>query len=153
MSGEPAITICGTAGGDAEMRFLPSGAGLCSWSMAVTPRVKQGDTWTDGETVWYRCTAWRQLGESAAESIVKGMRLLVHGRLRVRGFEKDGQARTSLEIDVEHVGAEMRYATVKATKVSRGSESRSGSAGPSDDPWGQAPPSAPAGGYPDEPPF
>lgn len=132
MSGEPFITVCGTAGGDAEMRFLPSGVGLCSWSMAVTPRVKQGDTWSDGETVWYRCTAWRQLGESAAESVVKGMRLLVHGKLKVRTFEKDGQARTSLEIDVEHVGAEMRYATVKAHKVARSAGDTSGG---SADPW------------------
>lgn len=139
MSGEPTITICGTAGGDAELKYLPSGASLASWSMAVTPRIKQGDQWTDGETVWYRCTAWRQLAETAAESITKGMRLLVHGRLKVRTYESNaGEKRTSIEVDVEHVGAEMRYATVTATKVARGSEGGSRTA-PSEDPWSSSP--------------
>ncbi len=147
MSGEPTITICGSAGGNAELKFLPSGAAVCEWSMAVTPRVKQGDSWVDGETVWYRCAAWRQLGESAAESITKGMRLLVHGRLKPRTYETNGEKRVSLDVDVEHVAAEMRYATVKATKVERSSDAGSrahGSSGtssaPSEDPWGDVPP-------------
>lgn len=141
MAGEPLVTICGSAGGDAELKFLPSGAAVCEWSMAVTPRVKVGETWQDAETVWYRCAAWRQLGESAAESITKGMRLLVHGRLKVRTYEHQGQTRTSLEIDVEHVGAEMRYASVTARRVERHpGEDRSPqpafSGGASSDPWG-----------------
>lgn len=153
MSGEPIVTLCGSAGGDAQLKFLPSGVAVAEWSMAVTPRVKQGDSWVDGETVWYRCQAWRQLGEQAAESIVKGMRLLVYGRLQVRTFtDREGKARTSLEVDVEHVGAEMRYATVKATKVSRGNEGgqahgRSGSSSAGADPWADVPPPE------EEPPF
>lgn len=154
MSGEPLVTLCGTAGGDAQLRFTPSGAAVAEFSIAVTPRVKQGDIWSDGETVWYRCQAWRQLGEQVAESVVKGMRLLVHGKLKPRTFEdkNGGGTRTSLEIEVEHVGAEMRYATVKATKVQRGSEG-GGRSAPADDPWGSAP--APAGQeFADtEPPF
>lgn len=139
MSGEPLVTLVGTAGGEAQLRYTASGAAVCSWSMAVTPRVKQGDGWVDGDTTWYRCSAWRQLGESAAESIVKGMRLVVVGRLRVRGYEKDGVQRTSVEVDVEHVGAEMRYATVTAVKAQRSGGRQEHRSGPSDDPWTGAP--------------
>lgn len=138
MSGEPLVTLCGSAGGDATLRFLGSGAAVAEWSLAVTPRVKKGDEWVDDDTVWYRCQAWRQLGEQASESITKGMRLLVHGRLKVRTWEKDGATRTSLEVDVEHVGAEMRYANVKAVKVSRdnGAAARGGSSSAAaGDPW------------------
>lgn len=143
MAGEPTVTICGSAGDDAQLKFLPSGLAVAEWSMAVTPRVKVNDQWQDAETVWYRCSAWRQLGESAAESITKGMRLLVHGRLKVRTYEHQGATRTSLEIEVEHVGAEMRYASVSARKVERhpgedrSSQQPAYSGGaPSSDPWG-----------------
>lgn len=142
MSGEPLVTLVGTAGGEAQLRYTASGAAVCSWSMAVTPRVKQGDGWVDGDTTWYRCSAWRQLGESAAESIVKGMRLVVHGRLRVRIYDKDGVQRTSVEVDVEHVGADMRYATVTAQKAQRSSGQGQQSGG-SDDPWNAGPASQP----------
>lgn len=136
MAGEPLITICGSAGADAELKFLASGVALCTWSMAVTPRVKQGDTWVDGETVWYRCQAWRQFGEQVCESVKRGMRLLVHGRLVVRTYEHNGEKRTSLEIDVEHVGAEMRYAVVSAKKAERsGGGSFSPPVGGGGDPW------------------
>lgn len=144
MAGEPTITICGNATGDAELKFLGSGAALCSWTVACTPRVKKGDEWADSDTVFYRCTAWRQLAESAAETITRGMRVLVHGRLKVRPYEKDGEKRLSVEIDVEHVGPELRYATASVKKVGRSSE-----APPADDPWG----SAPAPGGDSEPPF
>ncbi len=144
MSGEPILSVCGNATSDAELKFLSSGAAVCSWTLACTPRVKKGEEWTDGETVFYRCSAWRQQAENCAEVITKGIRLLVHGRLKVRSYEKDGQKRQSIEIDVEHVGVELRYATATVNKVGRRSE-----APPADDPWGSAP--APATG--DEPPF
>lgn len=139
MSGEPYVTVVGNATADGELRFLPSGVALCRWTLASTPRVKDGNEWKDGETVFYSCSAWRQLGESAAESIVKGMRLVVHGRLRVRTYEKDGVQRTSVEVDVEHVGAEMRYATVTAQKAQRSSGGQRQPSGSSEDPWQSAP--------------
>ena len=145
MSGEPIVTLCGSAGGDAELKFLGSGVAVASWSLAVTPRIKKGDEWADDETVWYRCQAWRQLGEQASESIVKGMRLLVHGRLKVRTYQKDGQTRTALEVDVEHVGAEMRHSVVTAVKAQRSSSGggfsppAGGTAGAGVDPWASSP--------------
>lgn len=148
MSGEPLVLLVGNATADSELRYTAGGDAVCSWSLAVTPRVKRDGAWTDGETAYYRCTAWKQLGESAAESVTRGMRLLVHGRLKVRTYEKDGQTRTSLDVEVEHVGAEMRYAVVSAKKAERRSE-RSAEA-PADDPWGSAP--APAAND-DQPPF
>jgi single-strand DNA-binding protein len=145
MSGEPVTTLCGNLAKDPELRFLPSGVAVCNFVVASTPRVKDGDAWVDGETMWVRCAVWRQQAENVAESLIRGSRVLVHGRLKVRSYTKDDQTRTSIEMDVEHVGPELRYATAKVNKVGRGSE---GSA-PADDPWGSAP--APATG--DEPPF
>lgn len=149
MAGEPDLVICGNATADAELKYLPSGVALCSWTVASTPRVKDRDSWRDGETVFYRCTAWRQLAESAAETITRGMRLLVHGKLKVRSYEKDGEKRTSIEIDVENVGPELRYATASVKKVGRSSE-QTGS--PADDPWGSAPAASQQAGD-DSPPF
>lgn len=145
MAGEPLLVVVGSVGADAELKFLPSGAACCTWSLAHTPRIKQGDSWVDGETVWIRCTAWRQLGESAAEQVKRGMRLIVHGRLKVRTFEHQGEKRTSVELDVEDVGADMRYATVTARRVERHpGEDRSANrepaySSPASDPWGAGP--------------
>jgi single-strand DNA-binding protein len=137
MAGEPYITIVGNATADAELRFTPSGAAVCSFSVAQTPRVKQGDSWVDGEPTYYRCSAWRQLGESAAETITRGMRLIVHGRVSSRSYEKDGVKRTSLEVDVEAVGPELRYAIATVKKAERGSAKPAGQ--PGGDPWPTAP--------------
>jgi single-strand DNA-binding protein len=135
MANEPLVLLVGNATANSELRYVPSGSAVCSWTLAVTPRVKQGDTWTDGEPVYYRCSAWKQLGESAAESVVRGMRLVVWGRLKVRTYEKDGVTRTSLDVEVEHVGAEMRYAVVTAKKAERTSTP----APAEPDPWGSSP--------------
>lgn len=145
MANEPVITICGNATGDAELKFLPSGAAVASWTIASTPRVKRGDTWEDGETVFYRCSVWRQMAENAAETITRGMRLVVSGRFKVRTWEKDGEKRTSLEIDVEHVGPDLRYATATVKKADRSSEKPASA--PIEDPWASVPPPA------EEPPF
>lgn len=147
MANEPLITLCGNATADAELKYGASGVARATWTVAVTPRVKQNDAWVDGETAFYRCTAWRQLAEQAGESITRGMRLLVQGRLVPRSYEKDGEKRMSLDLEVDNVGAEMRYATIKATKAERsdggsrphGSSGTSGSA-PAGDPWGNVPP-------------
>lgn len=147
MAGEPVTTLCGNVAKEPELRFIASGAAVCNFVLACTPRVKDGDSWTDGETMWVRCAVWRQQAENVAETIVKGTRVLVHGRLKVRSYEAEGQKRTSIEMDVEHVGVELRYATAKVNKVGRSSDQDRSA--PADDPWGSAP-AAPSG---DEPPF
>lgn len=147
MSGEGTIVLCGNATGDAELKYGASGTARCTWTLAVTPRIKQNETWIDGETAFYRCTAWRQLAEQAGESITRGMRLLVVGRLSPRPFETNGEKRISLDVEVEHVGAEMRYSVVKATKAERSNRGgdfsppvgSSGSGGAGADPWASSP--------------
>lgn len=142
MAGEPTVTLVGNVANDPDLRFVSSGSAVCNFTLAATPRVKQGDQWVDGETMWVRCAVWRQPAENVAESIEKGMRVLVHGRLKVRSWEKDGEKRTGIEMDVEHIGPELRYATAKVAKVQRGAGDTSGG---SPDPW-TGPPA-------DEPPF
>lgn len=146
MAGEPNITVVGNATADAELRFLPSGVAVANFTVACTPRNKVGDNqWEDGETVFYRCTVWRDMAENVAESVKRGMRLVVTGRFKVRGYEKDGQQRQSLEIDVDEVGAAMRYASVSAVKAER---QAAGQAPPAHDPWATPAPQqqqAPAG--------
>lgn len=158
MSNEPIITIVGNACGDAELRYTASGVAVCGWTVAVTPRVKRNGEWTDGEPTYYRCTAWERLAEPCAETITKGMRLLVQGRLTTRTFEtREGEKRLSVELAVDAVGPDLRYATAKVQKLERRSQSsahgRSGtsSSAPADDPWSSVPPAdAPMDS---EPPF
>jgi single-strand DNA-binding protein len=145
MANEPVVTLIGNCAGEPELRFLPSGVAVCNFTVASTPRVKQGDQWADGETMWVRCAAWRELGEHTAESLVKGTRVLVQGRLRVRSYDKDGEKRTSIEMDVYAVGPELRYATAKVSKAERSGAARQQQAAAVDDPWAAAPG--------DEPPF
>lgn len=143
MSGEPLITVVGNATSDAELRYTPSGAALAAFTVAVTPRIKRGEEWVDGDTAFFRCTAWREMAESAGESITKGMRLIVHGRFKTRQYEKDGQTRTSVEIEVDEVGPSLRYATAKVQKMTRSSDNRSAPKGGSDgDPWSSAAPAS-----------
>ncbi len=149
MSGEPLITVIGNATADAQLRYTPSGAGVCSFTVASTPRTKRGDEWVDGTPTFYRCSAWRQLAEGCAETITRGMRLVVHGRLTTREYEKDGVTKMSVELDVEAVGPDLRYATAKVQKANRSDgggsapHGRSGSGGgvPAEDPWASVPPS------------
>ena len=150
MSGEPLMTIVGNATGDAELRYTPSGAAVAAFNVAVTPRVKKGDAWEDGQTTFFRCTAWREMAESCAESITKGMRLIVHGRFKTREYEKDGQTRNSIEIEVDEVGPSLRYATARVQKMQRSG----GGHPPADDPWSSAVPAGSAGSSAQsEPPF
>lgn len=141
MSGEPIVTIVGNATADATLRYTGAGAAVASFTVAQTPRVKRGDEFVDGTTTFYRCSAWRQLAEGCAETITRGMRLVVHGRLSTREYEKDGQTRMSVELDVEAVGPDLRYASAKVQKAAGrsdggGGSSRGGSQGRQDDPWG-----------------
>jgi single-strand DNA-binding protein len=150
------MTIVGSAGSDAKLEFTPSGVAKATVNVAVTPRTKRGEEWVDGETNWYRCTAWRGMAEQVAETVTKGMRLIVHGRFKARSWEKDGQPRTSLEIDVEEIGPSLRYATARIQKMERssvGGASGGSSAASGDDPWSSSKPAGGKSGFDDTPPF
>lgn len=144
MSGETLITVCGNVVADPELRFTPAGAAVASFTIASTPRTfdKASNEWRDGESLFLRCSVWRQQAENVAESLVKGTRIIVAGRLKQRSFEtKEGEKRTVIELDVEEVGPSLRNATVKVNRTARAS-----SAAQAADPWAAAPanPSEPA---------
>lgn len=150
---EPTITLIGNATGDAELRFTPSGAAVANLSMAVNPRDKQGEQWVDGEPNFYRVAAWKDLAENVAESVRRGDRIIVVGRLRQREYEHNGEKRTSLDVTADHVGLDLRFATARATKAQRG---QAGQRQPQNSAWGQQQPaqSDPWGGAGDaQPPF
>jgi single-strand DNA-binding protein len=151
MAGETTITLVGNLTADPELRFTPSGAAVANFTVASTPRTfdRQTNEWRDGEAMFLNCAVWRQAAENVAESLQKGMRVIVQGRLRSRSYEtRDGERRTVFEIDVDEIGPALRYATAKVTRNASGSN-QGGSARPSagslgDDPWASGTP-APAG--------
>jgi single-strand DNA-binding protein len=172
MAGETVITVIGNLTADPELRFTPSGAAVANFTVASTPRTldRQSGEWKDGEALFLRCNIWRQAAENTAESLTRGMRVIVTGRLRQRSFEtREGEKRTVMELEVDEVGPSLRYATAKVNKAARqggasgsgGYGSSGGSAGgSSDDPWSSAPQAgarAASGngtsGFDDEPPF
>jgi single-strand DNA-binding protein len=182
-SGDTVITLVGNLVGDPELRFTPSGNAVATFRVASTPRYldRQTNEWKDGESLFLTCNVWRQAAENVAESLQRGMRVLVQGRLKQRSYEtKEGEKRTVFEVEVDDVGPSLRNATAKVSKTSRsgggfgGGGPAGGGAGgfggqPADDPWATpAPQGAPAGswggagasgggpdssGYSDEPPF
>ena len=147
MVGEPQITLVGNMVADPELRFTPSGVAAASIRIAVTPRNRDNASgeWKDSETVWLSGTVWRQYAENVAESLRKGMRVIVIGRLKQRSYEtREGEKRTVYEVDIDDIGPALRYATASIQRTSRGSSADAGAApAPSGggDPWG-----APAGG-------
>jgi single-strand DNA-binding protein len=159
MAGDTTITVIGNLTADPELRFTPSGAAVANFTVASTPRTfdRASGEWKDGEALFLRCNIWRQAAENVAESLTRGMRVVVSGRLRQRSFDtREGEKRTVMELEVDEIGPSLRYATAKVNKVSRGSGSggygSSGAPTPADDPWGSAPPAG-SGGFSDEPPF
>src|SRR6201991_5121886 len=123
MAGETVITVVGNLTGDPELRFTPSGAAVASFTVASTPRTLDRATneWKDGEALFLRCSIWRQAAEHVAESLQKGARVIVQGRLKQRSFEtREGEKRTVIELDVDEIGPSRRYATAKVAKASRG---------------------------------
>lgn len=122
MAGETPITICGNLTADPELRFTASGAAVASFTVASTPRSfdKDKGEYVDGEALFLRCSAWKQHAENVAESLRRGHRVVVHGRLKQRSFEKDGQKRTVIELDVDEIGPALKYATAVVTKTSGG---------------------------------
>lgn len=154
MSGETVVTVVGNLTADPELTFIASGAAVVNFTVASTPRNfdrKTGD-WKDGETLFLRCTAWRQYAENVAESLTRGTRVLVQGRLVQRSFEtQDGTKRTVIELQVDEVGPSLRYATAKVNKVSRSSEASTSVNGAGPGAWLPAPSAVDA--EPTEPPF
>ena len=144
------ITVIGNLTADPELRFTPSGAPVANFTVASTPRSfdKQRNEWVDGEALFMRCAVWKDAAEHATESLKKGMRVIVQGKLKQRSWEKDGERRTAVELLVEEVGPSLRYATAQVTKAQRGQGGgygqQSGGYGqqrqaPADDPWNSAP--------------
>ena len=166
MAGETTITVVGNLTADPELRFTQAGAAVASFTVASTPRTfdRASGEWKDGEALFLRCSIWRQAAENVAESLTRGMRVIVQGRLRQRTFDtKEGEKRTVIEMEVDEVGPSLRYATAKVNKASRGSGGGGGGFGgggaaPADDPWGSAPAVSSGGGgggggFAEEPPF
>ena len=122
MANETITTIVGNLTADPELRFTPNGVAVANFTVASTPRAfhRQSGEWRDGDALFMRCTAWRDPAEHIAESLTRGDRVVVQGRLRQRSFEtRDGDKRTVVELDVDDIGPSLRYATVKVTKASR----------------------------------
>ncbi len=176
MAGDTTITVVGNLTADPELRFTPSGAAVANFTVASTPRIfdRQSSEWKDGEALFLRCSIWREAAENVAESLTRGSRVIVTGRLKQRSFEtREGEKRTVFEVEVDEIGPSLRYATAKVNKASRsggggggfGSGSRQApapapasapaeaSGGSGEDPWGSAPASGSFGGGDDEPPF
>ena len=173
MAGDTTITVVGNLTADPELRFTPSGAAVANFTVASTPRIydRQSSEWKDGEALFLRCNIWREAAENVAESLTRGSRVIVTGRLKQRSYEtREGEKRTVVEVEVEEIGPSLKYATAKVNKASRGGGSGGfgggggapaggGGGGPrgggesQDDPWGNAPASGSFGGNDDEPPF
>lgn len=146
------VTIAGNLTRDPELRFTPSGDPVVNLSVAVTPRVKKGDEWADGETAFYNVAAWRKEAENVAESLHKGDRVIVTGTLRVRAYETDGMKRTSMEVDADEVGASLAWATAAITRNLKAANGQGGASAPAAAPAAGAPAAAaaaPVAGPPD----
>jgi single-strand DNA-binding protein len=123
MAGETTITLVGNLTADPELRFTPSGAAVANFTVASTPRTfdRQTNEWRDGDAMFLNCAVWRQAAENVAESLQKGMRVIVQGRLKSRSYEtREGEKRTVFEIDVDEIGPALRYATAKVSRTSSG---------------------------------
>ncbi|MFC8599035.1 MULTISPECIES: single-stranded DNA-binding protein [unclassified Isoptericola] len=183
MAGETVITVVGNLVADPELRFTPSGAAVANFRIASTPRTfdRQTNEWKDGEALFLACSVWREAAENVAETLTKGMRVIVQGRLTQRSYEtREGEKRTVVELQVDEVGPSLRYASAKVTRAQRsgggggfgggGGNQGGGYGGPqgggqpgggfgssgggqSNDPWATAGPASSGGGFSDEPPF
>ena len=177
MAGDTTITVIGNLTDDPELRFTPSGAAVAKFRVASTPRFmdRASGEWKDGEPLFLSCTVWRQAAEHVAESLQRGARVIVSGRLKQRSYEtREGEKRTVIELEVDEIGPSLRYATAKVQKMSRsgggggfgasgggggGGGAGQGGGGNFDDPWATAAPAssgARSGGgasFDEEPPF
>ena len=170
-AGDVTITVIGNLTYDPELRFTPSGAAVAKFRIASTPRIldRQTNEWKDGEPLFLACNIWRQAAENVAESLQRGARVIVSGRLRQRSYEtREGEKRTVMELEVDEIGPSLKYATAKVQKMQRssggggfgasgggggGNASSGGNGGGFDDPWASAAPAASSGSFDEEPPF
>ncbi|MBL1073121.1 single-stranded DNA-binding protein [Nocardia sp. 2] len=183
-AGDTVITVIGNLTADPELRFTPAGAAVANFTVASTPRVfdRNSNEWKDGEALFLRCNIWREAAENVAESLTRGSRVIVSGRLKQRSYEtREGEKRTVVELEVDEVGPSLKYATAKIAKTTRGGGGGGGFGGgggggaqqgggnfsgggsgggrggqsAGDDPWGSAPAAGSFGGgqMDDEPPF
>lgn len=155
MAGETLVTVIGNLTADPELRFTQSGQAVANFTVASTPRRMENGAWVDGDPLFMRCNVWRQMAENVAESLARGTRVIVQGRLKQRSFEtRDGDKRTVIELEVDSVGPDLRYATAKVNRPERsGGESNAGGVrqdAPPPDPWGSQ---GNANGGADQPPF
>jgi single-strand DNA-binding protein len=151
MAGETVITVVGNLVDDPELRFTPSGAAVANFRIASTPRTfdKNSNEWKDGDALFLSCSVWRQAAENVAESLQRGMRVVVQGRLKARTYEtREGEKRTVFEIEVEEVGPSLKYATAKVSRTTRSGGNGGGGGG-----FGGGPSGAPAGGAPESDPW
>src|SRR5213080_2317677 len=122
MAGDTVITVIGNLTSDPELRFTPSGAAVANFTVASTPRTfdRQTNEWKDGEALFLRCNIWREAAENVAESLTRGARVIVSGRLKQRSFEtREGEKRTVVELEVDEIGPSLKYATAKVARVQR----------------------------------
>ena len=155
MSGDTAVTLVGNLTADPELRFTQSGVPVADFTVASTPRIfdRASGEWKDGDALFLRCTLWRQPAENVAETLTKGARVIVTGRLKQRSYEtREGEKRTVVEVDVEEIGPSLRYATARVTRVGKTTTAAAptggGEHGGGGDPWAGA-----AAGGDDQPPF
>jgi single-strand DNA-binding protein len=168
VAGDTVITVIGNLTDDPELRFTPSGAAVANFTVASTPRIfkRESNSWEDGDTLFMRCSVWRQYAENVAESLVRGTRVIVQGRLKQRSYEtREGEKRTVVELEVEDIGPALRYATAKVQRTQRSGPGGPGGApqqasGPSAggaDPWASSTPAkdpwSSGATSSDEPPF
>ncbi|MGL6236427.1 MAG: single-stranded DNA-binding protein [Segniliparus sp.] len=166
MAGDTVITVVGNLTADPELRFTPTGAAVANFTVASTPRTfdRQSNEWKDGEALFLRCNIWREAAENVAESLARGTRVIVTGRLKQRSYEtREGEKRTVVELEVDEIGPSLRYSTAKVNRAARGGGSSGGGGGSrsggygNDDPWASAPPgddyAASRSAGDDEPPF
>ncbi|MFX0581013.1 single-stranded DNA-binding protein [Nocardia nepalensis] len=145
MAGDTVITVIGNLTAAPELRFTPNGVAVADFTVASTPRYRDPNTgeWKDGEALFLRCNLWREAAENAAESLTRGSRVIVTGRLKQRRWQTlDGQNRTTTELEVDELGPSLRYATAKVNRVKRGTGGdngfgRSGARANSDDRSGE----------------
>ena len=168
MAGETVITVVGNLTADPELRYTQNGLAVANFTIASTPRTldRGSNEWKDGEALFLRASVWREFAEHVAGSLTKGSRVIAIGRLKQRSYEtKEGEKRTSIELEVDEIGPSLRYATAQVTRAASSRDGGNGGGGASrgavaDEPWAASAPAAPAGdvwntpgSYSDETPF
>ncbi|MFB7853775.1 single-stranded DNA-binding protein [Rhodococcus qingshengii] len=156
MAGDTIITVIGNLTADPELRYTPAGAAVANFTVASTPRTfdRNSNEWKDGDALFMRCNIWKEAAENVAESLTRGSRVIVSGRLKQRSYEtREGEKRTVVELEVDEIGPSLKYATAKVNKANRNGGGQQRSQQSSDDPWGTAPQQSGNFGGTEEPPF